>query len=491
MRGSLAVILAIVRGRPGRKISKVTAESVVNDLLTGEKNSIDSLNWRISCDVSPEQTTGCHQVFRFETGDIAMSLFKAFKSSTSGQVGIITSVIALPMLAVAGLSFDVKQSTNIKVHASSALDYSSLAAAKMLSDATVSNAEIEAAARAFFQADMAQAISGVTCTQPTVAINRSRGEVRMSTGCQVPTTIGGLLRADYMTVSADSVARASITKLDIAFMLDVSGSMSGAKLEALKKASSDAIDTLIDDGTGDRVRIALVPYADAVNAGDFGSAVKNPLTPVDPANPATVTIDADLTASYAFGHSEKSCVSERAGSKAFRDNRPTVGAWIGEDATDCPDIAVQPITNNVDGLKATINDLSAGGSTAGHLGIAWSWYAVSPKWDNIWPSDSKPHEYGAKETAKAVVLMTDGEFNRTYESGQGDSDNQAEKLCDKMKDENIEIFAVAFEAPTKGKQILGKCATSADHFFIADDEEELKLAYQSIASKLSRLRVAK
>ena len=45
--------------------------------------------------------------------------------------------------------------------------------------------------------------------------------------------------------------RAAITKLDVAMMLDVSGSMKGDKLRDLKDAASDAIDMLVNDRTGD------------------------------------------------------------------------------------------------------------------------------------------------------------------------------------------------------------------------------------------------
>jgi hypothetical protein len=77
--------------------------------------------------------------------------------------------------------------------------------------------------------------------------------------------------------------------------------------------------------------------------------------------------------------------------------------------------------------------MQAGGMTAGHLGIAWAWYLLSPEWDRVWPSDSAPRAYNDPDHMRVAIIMSDGEFNTSYESANGGSEAQARELCDNMK----------------------------------------------------------
>jgi Mg-chelatase subunit ChlD len=97
--------------------------------------------------------------------------------------------------------------------------------------------------------------------------------------------------------------------------------------------------------------------------------------------------------------------------------------------------------------------------------------------------------YDEPDTTKAMIIMTDGEFNRQYHSGQGSSAAQAKALCDKIKEEDVVIFTVAFQAPEDGAEVLAYCATSEEHAFKASNGAELQASYQSIATSISDLRI--
>ncbi|MCR9195262.1 MAG: VWA domain-containing protein, partial [Hyphomonas sp.] len=146
-----------------------------------------------------------------------------------------------------------------------------------------------------------------------------------------------------------------------------------------------------------------------------------------------------------------------------------------------------PLTYDLTAFDTAIDTLTAGGMTAGHLGVAWSWYLVAPEWDDIWPTASAPLSYTAPETVKAVVLMTDGQFNMSYDGGMGDSNTQAKKMCGKMRDAGVRIYAVAFQAPTNAKNTLKNCTGDDSRFFDAGNGAELLAAYDAIASQLSQL----
>lgn len=139
------------------------------------------------------------------------------------------------------------------------------------------------------------------------------------------------------------------------------------------------------------------------------------------------------------------------------------------------------------------------GSTAGHLGTAWAWFALSPNFSSVWPSANTPASYsmltelndsGQPKLQKIAVLMTDGEYNEYY-SGQN-SATQARELCENMKAKGIVVYTVGFELSrgSTAKETLRQCATSSEHFYDADDAEALKLAFRNIALKISTLRIA-
>ena len=85
--------------------------------------------------------------------------------------------------------------------------------------------------------------------------------------------------------------------------------------------------------------------------------------------------------------------------------------------------------------------------------------------------------------------MTDGKFNRRYENSQGNSNQQARRMCREMRDENVLVYAVAFQAPNNAKNTLKNCTGDDSRFFDASNGAELLDAYAAIASQLSALTI--
>jgi Flp pilus assembly protein TadG len=230
---------------------------------------------------------------------------------------------------------------------------------------------------------------------------------------------------------------------------------------------------------------------------------------------------------------DNTCVSERIGAEAFTDAAParnarmiagnphwdfdasdrfkwygqreierwgadaySYGAYTGRFAT-CRDSGPVALTEDKAALNAHVQSLTANGGTAGHLGIAWGWYLVSPNWAGIWPAASEPGAYDDPDVSKAVILMTDGDFNTAHPDAGANSFNQAVAICDAMKDEdnNIQIYTVGFQVPGNvqttpdGQTIMQYCATSAGHAFNADNGEQLTEVYRAIARSISDLRI--
>jgi Flp pilus assembly protein TadG len=385
-------------------------------------------------------------------------------SDHRGQAAVLLAIMLVPVMMAISFAVDVSRQESANQHLQSAIDAASLAGARALEDASKSDAQIKTVATETFVANMETAFGDLVCEAATVDITRKTGLVTVGSACTLPTLFGGSFWKEEVAVANTSTAQAAITKLDLALMLDVTGSMEGQKLADLKVAAKDAAAKLITPRTGDRVRISFNTYAASVNAGLYAEKVFKDWEPGD-----------------------STCATEREGIAAWKSDAPRKRKWLGQRTSGCPNSSVLPLTTNLTLFNTEVDKLTASGPTAGHLGVAWAWYLISPEWNHVWPSASKPRAYTEDNVLKAVILMTDGDFNRQYGPGMGTSDSQSKKLCRKMRNEGILVYSVAFKAPAEGRAVLKNCAGDPDRFFNADNGDELKQAYDTIASQLSNL----
>ncbi|MBP7702023.1 MAG: pilus assembly protein TadG [Phenylobacterium sp.] len=213
--------------------------------------------------------------------------------------------------------------------------------------------------------------------------------------------------------------------------------------------------------------------------------------------------------------SKTACATERLGAHAYDDTAPSDAPVGWHYAASCPSKPVVPLSTNKTTLKGVIDSLSHSGSTAGHIGLAWGWYMISPEWKALWTGDSEPAAYGKEQLLKVVVLMTDGAFNTPYcrgvaakDAGAGapssssrincDAVNgnpfaQADKLCKAMRDKGVIIYTVGFNVGSEPEvqNLMNTCATSPEYVYMPNGGAELKVAFRAIAQDINSLRIAK
>ncbi len=214
------------------------------------------------------------------------------------------------------------------------------------------------------------------------------------------------------------------------------------------------------------------------------------------------------------------CVSERTGGSRYNDVPPATSkvgyVYVNPDGSNgCPSAPLLPLTRTKSTAVDSINSLTATGSTGGHIGVAWGWYAVSPNYDSIFTGDSKPALYSDREVSKSVVIMTDGEYNSSYcdgvisqssTSGSGSSNDkincdapnghafdQALALCSAMKSEGITIYTVGFKIvdDQRARDLMNDCASTPNHRYLAEDGAALKRHFAAIAQAISQLHVSR
>ncbi len=216
-------------------------------------------------------------------------------------------------------------------------------------------------------------------------------------------------------------------------------------------------------------------------------------------------------------HRISSCVTERTGSQAYTDAAPStarVGRNYPGSSNPCLSDTILPLSSNRTTLKDRIDDFAAEGSTAGHIGIAWGWYMISPSFNSLWPSGAAA-PYDTSETLKAVVIMTDGEFNTPYcngvisrDAGSGSGSNsskidcastngspfaQGRSLCDGMKARGVVVYTVGFQLAEGGDaaSLLRYCASTPSNFFLPASGGDLSDAFAAIGRDITQLRISK
>ena len=162
-------------------------------------------------------------------------------------------------------------------------------------------------------------------------------------------------------------------------MLDVTGSMGHSKkLRDLKIAAKNAVDAFLtgQNPKNPRVRVSIVPYADAVNVGAALANTVHVEKKFSSGQPPKLT---DPLLVSGGGTRPDNCATERKGNFQFSDASPNK-AMINRDyrLAYCPNAALMPLSADIASLKNTIDGFKASGYTAGHIGIQWSWYMLSP-----------------------------------------------------------------------------------------------------------------
>jgi len=446
-------------------------------------------------------------------------------------VSAVTFAITFAVLAPMSLGLiDVFTSSEQQGKLQDALDAAALYAARSNAFTT---ADINTVGQKALAANL-QLIPGATLQSSSFSLVSSNGDTVVVGNASVTLPAFAPMEFTHQPVSVTSQVTRPGNNLEVSLVLDNTGSMQGSPMTSLQSAANQLIDLVVSTTqTPYYSKMAIVPYSNSVNAGTYANAVRG--TPVAAQNPlqsacinqvgcTQMKFTSITSQTWTFPNS--TCVSERTGSNALSDASPSgspVG-WVytppASDGNACITATIQPLSSDITALHNTINSLTANGSTAGHIGVAWGWYMISPNWASLWPAASQPAAYGTQHLIKAMVLMTDGDFNTTYCKGvisgvtsdtdgsagepmyhsscgspSGNSLAQAQALCTAMKaaPNNIVIYSVGFlhdgNDPT-AEAFLNACATDANHVYFPTTGSSLSTAFQAIAADLNKLRIS-
>lgn len=479
-------------------------------------------------------------MFEFDGGRPLSKYLRRFRDEESGNVAIMVAASLVVLLVSVGAGVDISRWLNARSQTVAAVDAAVLAGGRSLQVNSKDKAAAVAAAQKYYKENVTSRLPVVGDTVNFTVAEDGMG-VSASGTAYIKTPFLQLANVDKLPLLTASQTKFSGSKIsvggnggqnvEVSMILDITGSMKGEKLAALKEAAKDLVNIVVwEDQSQYYSKVALVPYSIGVNLGtSMANTARGTLTSGTKTTPGAqkykFTNDGYPQTQKTFTGS--TCVTERLGTYAYTDDPPStakVGYNYPSTNNPCPSAQLIPLTSNKTTLTNAIDSYQATGSTAGHIGIAWGWYSLSPKWDKVFTGTSAPASYskltelgpkGQPLLKKIAVLMTDGDFNTAYcngviakDSGTGSGDSadkincnatngqssaQALKLCSAMKASGVTVYTVGFDVADQAvaKNMMTQCATDPAKVYIAEDAEQLRTAFRDIALKLSSLYLAR
>jgi Flp pilus assembly protein TadG len=347
-----------------------------------------------------------------------------------GNIAVFTVLLFTLMVMVGGLAVDLMRVEHTRTTLQNTLDNCTLAAAALRQ-----NLDPELVCRDYVaKAGLSSYLQDVQVTQS----DEGRA-IRVSALGLQDNVFAPLVGYEAFPVGAVSSANQTITDVEVVLVLDVSGSMTGAKLASLKTAATDFVDTVTENNRFNRVAISIVPYNAQVNMPDYLISKFNAVGPVTVANANCLEIPAAMfaetgisrtapipravyadTASGTRGGADYTAfdaTGNRGGVNAFQYCNPRNGDAVAGALTQN---LITPPTSDAAVLNARIDALFAGGNTSITLGMKWGLNMVDPGMRPVFSQligegqipaafRGRPYPYGEDGVMKVIVLMTDGE----------------------------------------------------------------------------------
>lgn len=437
-------------------------------------------------------------------------LARRFLAERDGAIAIMFALVGLVLLAMIGGVIDYTRSINERSRLQSALDATGLALVH-LPNGTPADV-VQQRAQEFFTS-VYKATPGVPT--PRLGVNPIENGVRLEASNDVPLSILALAGVNRWTIGAKSQTNFARNKVEIALVLDNSGSMNyEGKIEALKSALNTLITQLQASiiSPGD-VKISVVPFNSQVNIGT-GFASSNALRfDVDIKNPSILNFfsfySIPLTPPTPIDW--PGCIVDRDDSyfdfdtKSDPPNAITNSKYVASYCQDYPTnppiqgqqiIPMKTLTADLENVRAVVNSMAPQGATNNTIGLVTGLSTLRS--DTPFGGQSVDDEF----TRKFLIQFTDGRNTQNRFKGYGSGgydinpeaalvDERFQKACNNAKFYGkVTIFTVGLGGGAN--DLLRSCATDpAAHYFPITSASQIASAFQSILEQITKIRTTR
>lgn len=460
-------------------------------------------------------------------------IIQSFWRNKNGNIAMTFALTLIPIFMLIGGSVDFHRRQNYEVKLQSAVDSATLAAARFAASGDVKKSEIKAYALDYFDRNYDPEGSKVKKRKAKIS---NDGVISVTAKVKVPTTMLAIIGKKNLIANAhaESPTAGSKLKMEAVLVLDMSFSMSGDRLTALKEASKNFVDTVTKDPNAE-VKIGIVPFNDYVSVGKntTGTWLNKPPKKTNSGEWCYYDHDAHIAAgctkkTYTCVNDgvEQTCTSWNCPSGALESQEKTCVTYSNtEEFNGCVRSRDEPwnykdekfSTKKVDGIASTwewvapilplteknsdiedsINGLWATRETYIAPGISWGVRVLSDH--DPFDEGSDYDTFLADGGQKVMIIMSDGQNTRSansdgwhWDNDTDEANKQTEKACKYAQDLGTEVYTVALDVDdTTTLDLLEACATSLEHFYDIEDPDELDDTFSDIASALLQVRLTK
>lgn len=390
---------------------------------------------------------------------------RSYLRSRRGAVAVLVAALAIPLVAITGIALDTARGYLLKARLSQALDAAALAGGRVFFQP-----QRDSDIQMYFDANFPAGYMEAELGDLQISENVEEGTLSLSIDARLDTTFMRVVGINDMDVAAASTVKRADRGLELALVMDNTGSMYShtggeRKVEVMKGAALELVSSLY--GERDEVAnlyISLVPYTAVVNVGDshedwLVEGVLHGDEDDDDGGQQCVWTpwglwcwgggggggDDDDGLDYG-DNGWKGCVEARESGRDVTDDPPSVAKfqpyhyephdidndWPPIDESEQtnttsnsgtgPNLgcgpAITPLTQNRGTIEDNIYAMDSWhrGGTTTNLGLVWGWRTISPRWRGLWGGGTPaemPFDYDEPLMDKVVVVLTDG-YNQLY-----------------------------------------------------------------------------
>ncbi|WP_282118795.1 Tad domain-containing protein [Ruegeria atlantica] len=402
------------------------------------------------------------RIFKCNTKNFKKAAASADRFSRDEDGGVFTIFVAVGfilIMATAGIGVDIMNFERDRASLQGTLDRAVLAAANVKQELP----PVEVVKSYIEKSEVRGKLTG----EPVVVDDPRGGSRKVTANAEVDVKTHFLTFFGYGTLTAavTSVAEESIGSIEIAMVLDISGSMSWdsatenkTKMEALKDAATQFVTTMYQKENPDKISISIIPYNNQVNAGANILGNMPGVTTEHDYSHCVDFVDSDFREHWIdpdkslnrTAHFDRRNYNDDYNDERHQISRSVCTTRAGSDIT--------AVTNVVSELHDQIAAMTPGGNTSIDIGVKWGAALLDPQFqpvinklsrqnadpDSVDPDtgldvttgldpkkivpavfDNRPMKYES-DVKKILIVMTDGEntenwvLNEAYRDGPSD-----------------------------------------------------------------------
>ena len=412
------------------------------------------------------------------------SLTERFLDDRRGTTAVLFGLSVIPVMAIVGSAVDYGRASAARTELQRAVDAAALTLVR--DAASLDDARLKERGRSLVR-DLLKDLRGFSAD--TITVSRNAKTIRVAASGTMTTAFMAVAGFDGIAIGSEAEAAWGSTRIELALVLDNTGSMNEApggkrKIDALKAGARDLLDTLRGVAhDADTVKVSIVPFDTEVRLETrYNTAAwlrwSNPADrlawtgyvidrdqPNDASDALPKTSD-PKTLYPAVRESQWKAMGDIA------PIRPLTSVHGGKDFRD--------LTDTVDAMRPRANTNIA-------IGVAWGLATLSQS-----EPFTEAAAFGSGNLKKFMVVLTDGENTQNHIDGKvntnvGKIDARTRLACQAVKDATVTVYTIRLVSGNAA--LLRDCASEEKKYFDVKDASQLGPVFQAIAREISATRL--